>query len=395
MSYAFGSTSGSGSGGGSPRVHYSGEAEVSLRQLPREDLQLLLAKRGMPTVGSGQQLAQRLCSAVKRDLAAEWRFDTDIPDLPEGRHCASLVEHDGVLYLFGGTLPVCAGRRLEWRPVEVRAGATPLAVQNQVAVVAQGCMWVFLGYGGPRRGTRTRTFSLMQCFCFESRTWELLDVHIRGDSLPESFWWDPPRAVFADDRYILLFSSESGGLYRFCISRLEWDFCGHLSQARERTEAPLMATFCAGDGLYIMGWDAVTNDALMWHVPMERLLPPEGPGQAEAEADAAAAAEPCGCGGGVEVEARLLPFRGQPPGNNENEVFYVSELCGSRWVLQGFDDTLRHGLYSTPHAMYVFDSHCHEWATLCFAEGTMPIARYGSGRPDGPRKLSRWDNAPA
>eukprot|EP00193_Tetraselmis_chui_P006501 CAMPEP_0177766236 /NCGR_PEP_ID=MMETSP0491_2-20121128/8420_1 /TAXON_ID=63592 /ORGANISM="Tetraselmis chuii, Strain PLY429" /LENGTH=113 /DNA_ID=CAMNT_0019282643 /DNA_START=168 /DNA_END=505 /DNA_ORIENTATION=+ len=80
---------------GSPRVQYRGGMEVSLQQLPREDIQLLLAKRGLPTVGSLPHLAQRLSSAVKVDLAAEWHFDTELPDLPEGRHCASMVEHCG------------------------------------------------------------------------------------------------------------------------------------------------------------------------------------------------------------------------------------------------------------------------------------------------------------
>ncbi|DBB04815.1 TPA: hypothetical protein ACH3X3_010105 [Trebouxia sp. C0006] len=155
-----------------------------LEHLRPEDVELLLANRGLPSVGGKEELAERLQSALCNEIC-EWEWETgDVPEF----HCemvgagASMATHNNCIYVFGGMDEERAEHMYLWRwdlsseagfePITHRGAIPPKLTAGHYSAVYGDELWVF---------PNPRNHNLRRVYCCDLMRYRWTERDVRGD----------------------------------------------------------------------------------------------------------------------------------------------------------------------------------------------------------------------
>ncbi|KAL0020200.1 hypothetical protein WJX79_010998 [Trebouxia sp. C0005] len=155
-----------------------------LEHLRPEDVELLLANRGLPSVGGKEELAERLQSALQAEIC-EWEWETgDVPEF----HCemvgagASMATHNNCIYVFGGMDEERAEHMYLWRwdlsseagfePITHRGAIPPKLTAGHYSAVYGDELWVF---------PNPRNHNMRRVYCCDLMRYRWTERDVRGE----------------------------------------------------------------------------------------------------------------------------------------------------------------------------------------------------------------------
>lgn len=190
------------------------------------------------------------------DVSADlWRWDGQWRRLtvggPPAARYSSLVEHDGMLYLFGGCGTEPGGLYFHdeiwrfdggWDRVEASGGSAPLGRYTAALACRDGALTIFGGHAQDRDGGKV-FFDDLWRFEFAESRWHKLDTEGRGPGRRYGFGW------VGCDNVLYVFGGFDGDrdradLWALDLDTLRWDL-----RAPENDAVGPSARYCPALGM--------------------------------------------------------------------------------------------------------------------------------------------------
>ncbi|KAK9829027.1 hypothetical protein WJX72_003488 [[Myrmecia] bisecta] len=321
-----------------------GPAVISavIEHLKREDIELLLANRGIPSLGSKQELTERLQAALTDEIC-EWEWETgDVPNFHAEIIGAgsTLVTHNNCIYAFGGMDEERTEHMFMWKwDLSTDEGFLPVAYRGQVpnklasghyAVVHEDELWVFPG---------PRNHNMRKVYCLDLLRYRWVERSVIGEPAADAHSRRNLDCFMLDDHRMGVFGGP-------LMDKL------HIFTFASRTWSKKMLT--GGLPSWTFGHATLHNRAL-WAFGTLARASEEGPLEVWQLDIASLRWKRVVCGGHI-------PYY---------RIHSSAAVVGDKWIVHG---GRRPGKFNVSNNTHVFDFETCRWSVL-MAEGMSPIAR--------------------
>eukprot|EP00803_Ostreobium_quekettii_P009677 evm.model.scf_2193.2 EVM.evm.TU.scf_2193.2 scf_2193:7697-13170(-) len=326
----------------------NGPAMISavVERFKPEDVELLLANRGLPSVGGREELAERLLAALTEELC-EWKWER--PGQPQRSEIvaagASAVAHKSCIYVFGGMDEERNEHMGLWKwDTAGHEGFTQVSYRGPIPqTFSAGCyaavykdeLWVF---PGPRNHNMRNV-----CCCDLSRhRW--VERATLGEPPCETQMRRNVACFVDGNRLIVLGGTYMDRVYLFNFDSRQW--------SKQKTKPPqelqswdFGGACLIGDWLYAYGSSKRISEeptVEVWRLDIREW----------------------------RWEERVLSNGTQPP---PFRIHSSSAVVGRKWIIHG-GRRPNVSKFNVSDQTFVFDLDEHRWSML-MAEGHQPAAR--------------------
>lgn len=326
----------------------NGPAMISavVERFKPEDIELLLANRGLPSVGGKEELAERLQQVLTEEFC-EWKWERRLhpPRSEIIAAGASMVEHDNCIYVFGGMDEERNEHMGLWKwDLSADEGFTQVSCRGpKPQTFSAGCyaavyrdeLWVFPG---------PRNHNMRHVYCFDLARCRWVERVCFGEAPCETQMRRNVACFVDGHRLIVIGGTYMDRVYLFDFEGGEW--------VKWKTKPPpdlqswtFGGACLVGDWLYAYGSSKRISEepsVEVWRLDIREW----------------------------RWEDRILTTGASPPCFR---IHSSSAVVGHKWIIHG-GRRPNVSKFNVSDQTYVFDLKEHRWSML-MAEGHQPAAR--------------------